>query len=201
MKPKNSPLKCRVVSYHVGLVCGALLSFLGAAPAASPAGTDAKADAALREGREALAQAEFGKAKRLLEAAAHRYEKAKATPGHTNVVFIYSVDAQTPPPAALADKPDQIGFNDLPGGDPIKSTIRCGLLFMSNGREEVPSFGCQLARLYLAAVGIGLEPDPRVPEHLRLGATTFRPFEANDGAFVHADAAGYQFLLDYRGPR
>jgi len=34
---------------------------------------------------------------------------------------------------------------------------------------------------------------------LRLGRTTIRPFEANDGGYVHADASGYQFLLDFQG--
>ncbi|MEK7676524.1 MAG: adenylate/guanylate cyclase domain-containing protein [Verrucomicrobiota bacterium] len=119
---------------------------------------------------------------------------------HANLVFIYSLDAKTPPPSVLAGKPAQLGFNDVPGEDTIRATIRRGLLFMSNGQEDVPSFGFQLARLYLERDGIFPEPDPRVPDRLRLGKATFRPFERNDGAYVNADAGGYQFLLDYKGP-
>jgi adenylate cyclase len=33
---------------------------------------------------------------------------------------------------------------------------------------------------------------------MRLGRTTIRPFESNDGGYIGADARGYQFLLDYR---
>jgi adenylate cyclase len=34
----------------------------------------------------------------------------------------------------------------------------------------------------------------------RLGRTVLRAFERNDGAYIRADAAGYQFLLDFAGP-
>jgi adenylate cyclase len=43
-----------------------------------------------------------------------------------------------------------------------------------------------------------VQGDPQNPDYLRLGRTTIRPFEANDGGYVRADAAGYQYLLDYR---
>ena len=80
---------------------------------------------------------------------------------HANLVFIYSLDAKTPPPSVLAGKPAQLGFNDVPGEDTIRATIRREPLFMSNGQEDVPSFGFQLARLYLERDGIFPEPDPR----------------------------------------
>src|SRR5207245_8524618 len=36
-------------------------------------------------------------------------------------------------------------------------------------------------------------------QYLRLGRTTIRQFEASDGSYVHADARGYQVLLDFQG--
>jgi adenylate cyclase len=39
------------------------------------------------------------------------------------------------------------------------------------------------------------------PTYLRLGEVTIPPFESNDGAYVGADAGGYQFLLNFRGGR
>lgn len=120
---------------------------------------------------------------------------------HANQVFIYSINAGTRPPPTLAGKPDQLGFNDVPAGELFNAIIRRGLFFMSNGGENAPSFGFQLARLYLEKEELFPEPDPVTPEHLRLGRTTFKPFEAHDGAFVNADARGFQFLLDYKGPR
>ncbi len=103
--------------------------------------------------------------------------------------------AGVPPPRVLANT-DQISFNDVivdPGG-----IVRRGLLFLDDGRTVFHSFALRLALTYLQAEGIVPQPDPVHPEHIRLGETTVRPFEANDGSYINADAAGYQFLLDYR---
>ncbi len=103
--------------------------------------------------------------------------------------------AGVPPPRVLANT-DQISFNDVivdPGG-----IVRRGLLFLDDGRTVFHSFALRLALTYLQAEGIVPQPDPVHPQHIRLGETTVRPFEANDGSYINADAAGYQFLLDYR---
>ncbi|MCI0406998.1 MAG: adenylate/guanylate cyclase domain-containing protein [Acidobacteria bacterium] len=103
-----------------------------------------------------------------------------------------------PPPAALKNT-DQVGFNDIlvdPGG-----TVRRGLLFLDDGATTAHSFALRLALLYLQAEGITPRPDPGDPGLLRLGRTTIRALEPNDGAYVGADARGYQFLLDFRGGR
>ena len=63
------------------------------------------------------------------------------------------------------------------------------------------SFALRLALLYLQAEGITPQPDPSNPQHLRLGRTTIRPLEMNDGGYVGADVRGYQFLLDFKGAR
>lgn len=101
-----------------------------------------------------------------------------------------------PPPQVLQGS-DQVGFNDLiddPGG-----IVRRGLLFLDDGQTVTYSFPLMLALHYLKPAGIGLQADPVHPEFLRLSRTTVPPFEQNDGGYVKADAAGYQFLLDYAG--
>ncbi|MGH7410608.1 MAG: CHASE2 domain-containing protein, partial [Candidatus Methylomirabilis sp.] len=103
-----------------------------------------------------------------------------------------------PPPAALKNT-DQVGFNDIlvdPGG-----TVRRGLLFLDDGVTTAHAFALRLALLYLQAEGITPQPDPGDPGLLRLGWTTIRALEPNDGAYVGADARGYQFLLDFKGGR
>jgi adenylate cyclase len=100
------------------------------------------------------------------------------------------------PPAVLKDT-DQVGFNDVmvdPGG-----IVRRGLLFLDDGTTTLYSFGLRLALLYLSSEGIQPQPNPQDPQQMRLGRTTIRPFEANDGGYVNADARGYQFLLDFNG--
>lgn len=92
---------------------------------------------------------------------------------------------------------ERFGFNDIvvdPGG-----TVRRGLLFLDDGKTVFHSFSLRLALLYLAAQGITPQPDPLIPEYMRLKKATVRRFESNDGAYVRADARGYQYLIDYWG--
>jgi len=97
-------------------------------------------------------------------------------------------------PAVVVD-PDRIGFNDVVvdrGG-----IVRRGLLFLDDGTDTYSSFALRLAVLYLRAEGIAPEPDPGDARLLRLGRTTIRPLETNEGGYVRADTRGYQFLLDF----
>jgi adenylate cyclase len=100
-----------------------------------------------------------------------------------------------PPPPVLKNS-DQVGFNDIPI-DP-DGIVRRGLLLMDDGERTLYSFSLRQALLYLQAEGITPQPDPVEPELLRLGRTTLRPFESSDGAYVGADARGYQILLDFK---
>jgi adenylate cyclase len=100
-----------------------------------------------------------------------------------------------PGPPVLKDT-DQLGFNDLlvdPGG-----IVRRGLLFLDDGETSAQAFALRLALVYLQKEGIRPMADDSHPEYLRLGPQTVRPFEADDGPYVHADARGYQFLLDFK---
>jgi adenylate cyclase len=54
--------------------------------------------------------------------------------------------------------------------------------------------------LYLQTHGLDYGLDEANPKDLRLGKSTLRPFAPNDGAYVNADAHGYQILLDFSGP-
>ncbi|MCZ4316717.1 adenylate/guanylate cyclase domain-containing protein [Comamonadaceae bacterium G21597-S1] len=106
-------------------------------------------------------------------------------------------DAARVSPPPVLDGTERIGFADLlvdPGG-----FVRRGLLFLDDGETLGFAFAWRLALPYLATYGVtpaAGEPDP---EHVRLGSVTLRPMETNDGPYVRADAAGYQFPLDYQG--
>ncbi len=100
-----------------------------------------------------------------------------------------------PPPPVLEDT-EQAGFNDIlvdRGG-----VVRRALLFLDDGETVGYSFAFRVASLYLKEEGITPRPDVLHPELLRLGQTTIRPLESNDGAYVGSDARGYQFLIDYK---
>ena len=104
--------------------------------------------------------------------------------------------ARVGPPPPLAGS-DRVGFADVivdPGG-----FVRRGLLFLDDGKTVGYSFALRLVLPYLAARGVMPAPGSPDPEHVRLGQVTIRPLEANDGPYVQSDAAGYQFLIDYKG--
>jgi adenylate cyclase len=101
-----------------------------------------------------------------------------------------------PGPPSLAGS-GRVGFADFPldpGG-----VVRRGLLYADSEGETLPSFGLLVALGYLARQQIGPQPGELDPSHLRLGRTTLVPFESTDGGYAHADAAGFQVVLDFRG--
>ncbi len=119
---------------------------------------------------------------------------------HVIAVMKYGDESETgiAPPSVLKDT-DRVGFTDIivdPGG-----IVRRGLLFMDDGETTFYSFALRLSLLYLQAEGIQPQPDKSNPQHIRLGQTTIRPFESDDGGYVDADAKGYQFLLDFKDNR
>jgi adenylate cyclase len=99
------------------------------------------------------------------------------------------------PPAVIKDTP-QAAFGDIvidPGG-----VVRRGLLFLDDGTTTYTSLALSLATLYLEPEGISLQPDPLIPQHIKLGRTTIVPLEKNDGGYRKEDAGGYQFLVDFK---
>ena len=105
-------------------------------------------------------------------------------------------DPEIAAPAALAQT-DQSGFGDVPL-DP-DGRVRRGLLFLDHGGQTATAFALAVSLHYLQTEHIVPRPDPADPAHLRLGHTTIPPLPADAGSYVNADAAGYQYLLDYRG--
>jgi adenylate cyclase len=107
------------------------------------------------------------------------------------------MDEQVPGPPAL-EGTDRVGVNTLPL-DPDKEVRRALLYESYTDGGSAESFALRIARAYLeeeGEEGIYPEPDPEVADWLRLGQATLPPFEADDGAYVAADAAGYQMLID-----
>ncbi len=139
------------------------------------------------------------------------YRDAPVEPGHdqlkqifetnNNIIGIQGVagdlDSETidPPPALKAK--GQVGANDLVrDSDEI---IRRGFISIDSPHtgETIQSLGFYLAFLYLQGEGIGYENLGN--REFKLGEATFAPFHVNDGAYVGADAGGYQILINYRG--
>ncbi len=91
----------------------------------------------------------------------------------------------------------QVGFNNtMVDAD---GNVRRGLLYWTVDKKQHESFALKLARLYLQHEGI----QPKAAAHstdLQLGPAVFQRFAPNDGSYVQADAAGYQFLANLRGP-
>ena len=75
--------------------------------------------------------------------------------------------------------------------------IRRALLYEDSGGQFFTSLGLQAALHFLGPEGIVAGPDPGQHGWLQLGRATFVPFENHDGAYVGADARGYQMLLEY----
>jgi adenylate cyclase len=102
------------------------------------------------------------------------------------------------PPPVLSQR-GQVGVNDIVTDSDGK--IRRGLIYWtSDAGEAQESLGLRLALIYLEAQGILPEAASENSDYLRLGKGTFPIFEPNDGAYVRADAGGYQILLNFRGP-
>ncbi len=110
---------------------------------------------------------------------------------HPNIIAVMKFgEGGIPGPPVLKDS-EQLGFNDLlvdPGG-----IIRRGLLFLDDGETSAHAFALRLALLYLQKEGIRPRADDSHPEYIRLGPQTVKPFEAEDGPYVHADARGISF--------
>jgi adenylate cyclase len=99
------------------------------------------------------------------------------------------------PPAVLKDT-DQVGFVDMVVDR--DGTVRRGLLFLDDGQNSYLSMSLRLALRFLEPHGVVPQPDSKYPEYLRLGPSVIHPLQPDTGGYSHADAGGYQFLLDFR---
>ena len=123
---------------------------------------------------------------------------------HTNIIAIFTLGGIAPPPV-LATNPGRLGFNDnLPVDDRVDKTtpkVRRGLLIGdSNSGQSFDSIAFRVAEIYLERRGIVPRFNSADPNSFQLGKTRLRALEANDGAYVGADARGWQILLDFKCP-
>ncbi len=100
--------------------------------------------------------------------------------------------------------PDRVGANDLI----VDADGKVRRFFLSipvyEGGKAVGSLdglGVKLALRYLADRGINPEVVNPDTFHYRLGQLELRPFQGNDGGYVHANDQGYQLILNYRHGR
>lgn len=101
-------------------------------------------------------------------------------------------------PSPVLSELGQVGANDVVVDTDGK--IRRALLYLTPediNQDSIPSLGLRLAMIYLNERGIN--PESAANDALKLGKAVFIPFEANDGAYINADAASYQILLNFRG--
>jgi len=123
-----------------------------------------------------------------------------------NIVWIFSYGDGPHgirPPAFLENQTNSLGFNNYAFGDEV---VRRGILFLDDGADSVEgntwfAMPTQLARYYLAPKGIDVNDEPPPSHFSRIGATALRRFSPNNGAYIKADARGYQYMLDFAGPR
>lgn len=119
-----------------------------------------------------------------------------------NLIGIEKIDGQNPdsavaPPPVL-NKLGQVGFNNVVV-DPDGKQRRV-LLYLEKNGKVVSSFGMRLASIYLDAEKLVPEAVKSDPNAFRWGKGVFQRFKANDGGYIRVDDAGYQILLNYRGP-
>ncbi len=113
-----------------------------------------------------------------------------------NIICVTKFGSNGVPPPPMLEGTGQVGFNDMlvdPGG-----IIRRGLLFLDNGKEIFYAFNLLLALNFLQKKGISAGADTMNPDYLQLGTTTLKPLEKDDGGYIHADARGYQYLIDFK---
>lgn len=123
---------------------------------------------------------------------------------NSNIIAIFTLGGIAPP-SALRSNVDRIAFNDnFPVDVEVDHTIpkvrRCMLMADSASGQSYDSFPYRLATLYLQQRGIGPQPEPGDADSFRLGKARLRAVQPNDGAYVRADAGGWQMLLDFKCP-
>ncbi|AFZ23669.1 PAS domain S-box/diguanylate cyclase (GGDEF) domain-containing protein [Cylindrospermum stagnale PCC 7417] len=98
-----------------------------------------------------------------------------------------------PPP--VLNQLDQVGFNNVIYD--FDGKIRRSLLYWHVDNQAHESFALKLALLYLRSEGITPRKAASNPEYLQLGKAVFTRFQTNHGAYVGADARGYQILSSF----
>jgi len=119
----------------------------------------------------------------------------KTTPNLIGIEKV--VGNQVASPQVLAEL-EQVGIADqVLDGD---GKVRRALLSVGSAKTKIRyNLSLRLALNYLKQEGITPKPRSQNSYHIQLGKTVLIPFQSNDGAYVRADAGGYQILLNYHG--
>jgi len=110
-----------------------------------------------------------------------------------NLIGVEKVVPPTIPASPILKSLNQSSSSDV--ALDADGVLRRAILFPLPGKD-IQTLGLAVALLYLHSRGVA----PQMAEDgaLRLGSSTFKPFESGDGGYVNADAGGYQILLDFR---
>jgi adenylate cyclase len=123
---------------------------------------------------------------------------------NSNIIAIFTLDGVVKPPPVLEWNPERIAFNDnFPPDIEVADTIpkvRRSLLFGDDSSGQAyDSLPFRTTLAYLEQRGI--EPGPvEAGSSFRLGKTSLRRFQPNDGTYVRAGGKGWQMLLDFKCP-
>ncbi|TAF07237.1 MAG: CHASE2 domain-containing protein [Nostocales cyanobacterium] len=123
----------------------------------------------------------------------------KSTPNLIGIELLNTKKNNRVLPAKELRDLNQVGFNNVlydPDGK-----VRRSLLYLHVNNQASQSFALKLALLYLKSEGITPQKYASNPEYLQLGKAVFTRFESNNGAYVGADARGYQILSNFPKPR
>lgn len=102
------------------------------------------------------------------------------------------------PPPILAEK-NKVGFNNFMND--TDGVVRRGLLHVWFSNNVIlQSFPLKLAAIYLENQGVSL-PSLESSNNFPIGSGNIIRFRENDGAYIKADAGGYQFIANLRGPK
>lgn len=142
------------------------------------------------------------------------YRDLPVEPGHQKLVKIFestpnligiektigNKNSSAVAPAPALKKRGLVGANDVV--EDADGKLRRGMLKLTSPEGKiVSSLGLRLAEIYLKAEGVTPQRADGYPKYiLQLNGVIFPRFRSDDGAYVGADAGGYQILLNYRGP-
>ncbi|WP_413168346.1 CHASE2 domain-containing protein [Capilliphycus salinus ALCB114379] len=140
------------------------------------------------------------------------YRDLPTEPGHAELVKAFETipnivgietfesgnEGAVHPPPVLSEK-QMVGFNNFMTD--TDGVVRRGLLHVWFPADNLilQSFPLKLATIYLNSQGVPL-PSLAPASNFPVGQGNIIRFRKNDGAYVRADAGGYQFLANLRGP-
>lgn len=139
------------------------------------------------------------------------YRDAAVEPGHDDftrtlrdnetVVAVMKYPSETsdgvpPPPVVQGKSKTRVGFSDMVVDS--DGSVRRGLLYLAGKGSVEKSLSLQTARLQLKRRNIAPQAAGANDKALKLGASVIRPLGSQFGGYRNLDAAGYQFLLDFR---